>query len=199
MSTFTIRPSEVASVLRAHAKSFPMAVKAGAGLAAQRGRTHLVRTSPVDTGMYKNSWVVLDLAMGMESRVTLENNAPHAGIIELGARPHPVGRAGIEALTQWVKRKILRGAYSGVRKNASAAPKRGRKLSATAQAYKAQANWTLDDEAKKIAFAIAKKIEKEGQKPTYHLRDSIPKLRKFLIEEINRQVERVLKRRMGIA
>lgn len=204
MVAFKVKPDEMAGVLRSHARAFPEAVAAGALVAAHRGRTLLVRTSPVDTGMYKNAWRVVDLAYASERHVIeLDNDAPHAGIIELGARPHKVSRAGIEAIAGWVRRKLLRGGYAQIRRSASAesfaAGGGKRKLTASAAAYRAKASWSLDEEATKIAWAIAKKIEKEGQKPTYHLLNSLPKLRRFLIEEVNRQVERVLKRRLGIA
>ena len=34
------------------------------------------------------------------------NSAPHVGILELGARPHPVSAEGIAALTRWAQTQL---------------------------------------------------------------------------------------------
>jgi hypothetical protein len=62
----------------------------------------LVRASPVDTGLYAQSW---DMAV-TEDSVTVGNYSPHAPIIEDGARPHypPIG-----PLLAWAKRKLQDG------------------------------------------------------------------------------------------
>ena len=57
----------------------------------------LVRASPVDTGLYAQSW---DMTVG-EFDVTIGNSAPHAAIIEHGARPFTPPLAPLLA---WAKR-----------------------------------------------------------------------------------------------
>jgi len=59
----------------------------------------LVKRSPVDTGLYANSW---DLQAD-EKRALIGNFAPHAPIIEYGARPFtpPIG-----PLLAWAKRVL---------------------------------------------------------------------------------------------
>jgi len=59
----------------------------------------LVESSPVDTGLYAQSW---DLVIE-EKRAILGNYAPYAGIIEFGARPFtpPIG-----PLLEWAKRVL---------------------------------------------------------------------------------------------
>jgi len=44
--------------------------------------------------------------------------------------------------------------------------------------------------AKGVAFLIARKIRKEGQAPTYFIRDSLPEIRKFAQQEILRAIEK---------
>lgn len=122
-------------------------------LAAHRGRTLLVRKSPVDRGNFKNAWRVRTIAGGAE----IQNDAPYAGIIELGARPHPVSREGIEALTGWARRH-----FPGVD----------------------------EKEHKSIAFAIAAKLKKYGQKPTYLVRDSMDELRQYIGEAMEAEVKK---------
>lgn len=60
---------------------------------------HLVETSPVDTGLYAQSWDFKKEEWG----AVLGNYAPHAPIIEFGARPFtpPIG-----PLLAWAKRVL---------------------------------------------------------------------------------------------
>lgn len=59
----------------------------------------LVKNSPVDTGQYAASW---DVFVG-ELKVAIGNYAPHAAIIEYGARPF---RPPIGPLLAWAKRVL---------------------------------------------------------------------------------------------
>ena len=59
----------------------------------------LPRKSPVDTGMYAQSW---GFEVGQDKGV-IYNEAPHAAIMEFGARPH---WAPIRPLLEWAKRKL---------------------------------------------------------------------------------------------
>lgn len=62
-----------------------------------RSLPDLAKASPVDTGLYAQSW---DMTVE-EKSVFIGNYAPYAGIIEHGARPHkpPIG-----PLLAWAKR-----------------------------------------------------------------------------------------------
>jgi hypothetical protein len=51
-----------------------------------------------DMGIYKNSFVV--------EGGSVTNEAPHAGIVELGARPHKTSQEGREAIRAWCVRKL---------------------------------------------------------------------------------------------
>jgi hypothetical protein len=59
----------------------------------------LVKDSPVDTGLYAQSWEVTKTEMG----AMLENHAPHSAIIEYGARPFT---PPIAPLLAWAKRVL---------------------------------------------------------------------------------------------
>lgn len=90
--------------MRSDASGAPRAVLQAMFSAAQRGRSWIIGKSPVDRGILKNAWRVLK--MGSEG-VELVNDQPYAGVMERGARPFIISKAGIEALAAWVKRKIL--------------------------------------------------------------------------------------------
>lgn len=60
---------------------------------------YLVENSPIDTGLYAQSWSVQKL----QNEVILGNNAPHAAVIEFGARPF---KPPIAPLLAWAKRVL---------------------------------------------------------------------------------------------
>lgn len=65
-----------------------------------RGQHHLMENSPVDTGLYQASWAVNPKS---NTHIELGNSAPHAPIIEYGARPH---NAPLGPLLAWAKRVL---------------------------------------------------------------------------------------------
>lgn len=74
-------------------------LKAAAARGIAKSIPDLVKASPIDTGLYAQSW---DMTVNEES-IILGNYAPYAGIIEDGARPFkpPIG-----PLLRWAKRVL---------------------------------------------------------------------------------------------
>src|SRR5262245_18169728 len=110
MATYTITSKELSKALSREAKGVRRKIERGALRAAHRGKALLVRKTDekgiTDLGQFKNSFQVeRGAARGIVAE--LWNDAPHAGIIELGPRPHPVSREGWEAIREWVARKML--------------------------------------------------------------------------------------------
>jgi len=64
--------------------------------ALQRARGTMVERSPVDQGQLRAAWRV--------DGESLVNDAPHSGIVEMGARPHGVSAEGMQALKDWARR-----------------------------------------------------------------------------------------------
>ena len=93
-----IRPDQLAGALRREMRQSKKLLKKAIKVGAARGRTHLVRKTPVDTGQMKNSW--------KSGEDYIHNDAPHAGIVEGGARPHNVSPEGIESLIDWARRQL---------------------------------------------------------------------------------------------
>jgi hypothetical protein len=79
-------------------------------------------------------------------------DAPHAGIVEMGARPHwvPLG-----PLLDWARRHA-----------------------------------ESEAEAQRLARGTQLKISREGQKPTYWVRRSLPAQKKILKGEVERELKR---------
>ena len=90
-------------LVKRHRKTSLLIAKA-ANLGAHRSRRRLVRRTPVDTGQMKSAWRVA--GRSTKSLATIINDAPHAGIIEGGARPHRVSKAGKLAIMRWAMRKF---------------------------------------------------------------------------------------------
>lgn len=114
-----MRPEKLPRALRGEAARTRQAIKIGAHAAAQRFKARLVaRTDELgitDRGILKNSWRAsagggrdtagrFMAANGVLAQVY--SDAPHAGVVELGARPHAVSAEGLEAIKQWAMRKL---------------------------------------------------------------------------------------------
>jgi len=155
-------PAKLRNLLQRRAKASEKAVRRAALSSAHRGKTMITGHTPGDLGQLRLSWdVKKPLAMGREL-AELVNDAPHAGSVEMGARPHPVSSEGIAALHAWVWRH----------RNYFDIGTKGR---------------DAKKEALGIAYAIAKKIRVKGQKPTYFVRDKLPTFFRITAAEINRE------------
>ena len=164
-----IKPSEVGAVLAAIARRVPVHVERGLRVAAERGMTHLRERSPVGVaGAYRAAWTVQRELHGW----AIENDAPYAGIIERGARPHKVSEEGWNSIYLWVLR-VLKGGLVDKQKE-----RKDRGLKRKTQA----------ELAAEITWAIVKKIEKHGQRPRWLVRDSMPRLTQWMALEIDRQI-----------
>lgn len=97
----TIDLSQLSRELKRAGKNAMDAIKRGAWSGAQASRTLLVHVTPVNTGQLKNAWKAY-----RKPDPEVVNEAPHAGIVERGARPHAVSRAGIASLTRWAELKL---------------------------------------------------------------------------------------------
>lgn len=119
----------------------------------------------------------------------LVNDAPHAGIVERGARPH---MPPLEPILEWVKRH-LRG--FGFKAPKFRAPKQGPLRSESAYARRAlrvqahaEAVADFEDDVLALAEAIRWKIYKNGQAPTWFVRSNLPKLRDLVAAEIDKAI-----------
>jgi len=137
-----LKPGQLHKDLEKRMRNLKVDTEKATRKAMFRGKALLTRRTPVDTGQMKNSWQV--------KGDILLNDAPHAGVIEEGARPHKVSKEGIEAIARWAQRRL------GV----------------------------SEEEARGVAFGVARKLAKEGQKGHYIVRDAMDELRSFVVKEI---------------
>lgn len=157
--------------MRKHGAEVEKALMKGLRSGAARAQADLkANKDPWDRGMYAGAWTLTDPS---SRQIILSNSTPYAGIIERGARPHKIGKAGRAAIREWVIRKGILQAET----------KRGRMVRVTSR-NKDRFESLIDG----VVWAICKKIEKEGRKPMWVVRSRLPKFRKYAVEETERTI-----------
>lgn len=103
--TVHVKIGDLGRRLKLDGEARAKALRVGMRRGADRGVAHLVRQSRavVYMGQFMNSWRREDYTA---DKITIRNDAPHAGVIERGARPHGVSVEGQEALLRWVELKM---------------------------------------------------------------------------------------------
>lgn len=173
MATINIKPGTLGATLKAAGKRNRRAVDLGIRAAAHRGVALLKRLTPVDEGIMKNAWAVV----GADGNTRIENLAPHAGIIEGGARPHPVSEEGRLAIEGWVRRVVL-STFVTDSKSADGSAL-SRKLNSWEKA---------NADVRAIVERIIWKIRTKGYKGLFLVKGNMNELRAFVFEEIDRYV-----------
>jgi hypothetical protein len=180
MGRVTVDPARFGAVFRAneHAR---MERVAGAGYeAALLGAEVVAKAAPVDVGSLKSS---LHARQTGPRSAELVADAPHAGVVEVGSRPHT---PPLQPLIDWVRRhhrsfRIRRAAKVriGPARTASAQRRRDARVAH---------NDTREAEIEAVARAIQRKIARFGTRPRWFMRSQLPKLRKILAILIRRRL-----------
>lgn len=168
MTRIEFTPEQLGARLRADKQKLPQELKRAIKASAQRGRSYIVSESPVDRGILRNAWKVVEQIDG----AILQNDQPYAGVVERGARPFKISPEGREALAGWVFRKLLNGTL----------------------AVNQHKRVDLQAEAERIAWAISKKFEKLGMRGTQFVKKSLPVLAAMMDEEIVEYLQRFFQR-----
>ena len=168
------------AALRREAAHCEAELRAGLVAGAKRGLTYVSRRQRRYSGRLAASWRVEVDAAGT---VVLINTAPHAGIDEVGARPHAVSLEGQDALREWIRRTLKPQIKSVARqRKAYGAADRGfGKLH-----QKLRQN--EDDYVEEILRAVLWKIRTKGQVGTFTVAKSLPQLRTFAEAAISREL-----------
>lgn len=174
-------PDKLPKQLAQRFRATPQVVAKGLLAGAHRGRTILVRRTPKDRGQARRGWRVVkrrSALTGSVYRVDLANDAPYVGVLELGARPHPVSKEGFLSILGWVRRHGLM----------AEAPKGGKAARRTYYGQVFTGRRALEAE---VAWNIVRKLRRVGQAPTYFVRNSMPMLQRAVAEEVKRVVTRL--------
>jgi len=174
--SITVDIKDIGGVVRRLELEVRRRIQAGVVRGAERGRGILVRKTPVDTGHARAAWRVSSMTTlfsGSGVLARLFNDAPHIGIIEAGARPHPVSKEGIAAIEAWVKRHpaVMEAAQDSGH---------GTMLTQTQAAHR-------------VAMGIAWKLRHHGQAPTYFIKHSLERLRQAMAAEVARELKALAK------
>ena len=171
------------------------AIARGVVKGAERGRAILVRKTPTDQGQLRASWKVKRGRVTKFARksilATLINDAPHAGIIEKGARPHPVSKEGFLAIFEWAKRHGFRGARRRFQRGGRTRIVGPQQMVMIYGISFADA----DVQAAQVALGIVRKIRAHGQVGKFFVLKSLPAVEKAMGREINRAIKDLAKRR----
>ena len=170
------------------------AMRRGMAAGADRGQALMVRKSKGVNymGQFMNSWHV---PMRRDrNTVTVRNDAPHAGIIEAGARKHGVNAAGRAALLEWVLTVIapqVQGPGSSFAKrhtlNLARRAARGQAPSRMRLGTAFAVVGALK-EAEGIVFRICQRIANEGVKGHWIVKDNLDQLGAYATAEIMREI-----------
>jgi len=182
------------------------AIRRGMAAGADRGASLLVRKSRGVNymGQYMNSWHVPMRAD--RDRAQVRNDAPHAGIIEAGARKHGVSEDGRKALLQWVltvvapqpeigplpKSRADQYAFQNkaALRNARKALRFGFGEGGVKAGKKARANIdAVIKAAEGIVWSICRRLATDGVKGHWIVRDNLPELRRLAQLEIGREIK----------
>jgi len=194
MPVVKISSREVGAEVRRRNAGLIRSIQYGIRAGAQRGMTHLKRITPKDEGQLKAAW---RLVVWDNKDVSLLNDAPYAGVMEAGARAHPVSDEGRRAIEEWAQRHLKR---KDTRKRKPRAKKEA-DPSAAAKAPKGQTEKGVSEEAKAMANAIIWRIRTQGYPgkkspiPLYWARESVPQLSKFVKEETEKRIIKMADRK----
>lgn len=177
----SVKPGDVGAIYRAQSKRLPLVARAGLRAGAERGMTLLKRRTPTGVmGQMKNAWAIFPWG---ELGWRLDNSAPHAGIVEGGARPHPVSREGVEAIREWVSKILQLGSHLVGPGKGKEGPAQlvGRRLGS-----RERLSGVYDAEIDSITWAIVNALKVHGQEPKWIVRAVLDTLRRYAQEEMAR-------------
>jgi hypothetical protein len=184
----------LSSALKKMAREKEKLLDQAARKAAQRHRSYIAATMPVAFGELRASVRVEG------TRVVVD--APYAAAVERGSRPHWMP---LEPLIKWVKLRGFQGlasAKSQARLPGNTTMRHATNVAAQLADHRrggsgfagpetAFSAWSHpeggeeDSAARDVAKAIQLAIALKGTKPTWFMRDSIPKAQAFLREEVH--------------
>lgn len=181
----------------------------GVNAGLERGRAIMVKATPVDQGQLRASWHVMRRvngarglnSAGVASVGELRNDAPHAGIVELGARPHGLSPAGWMAIYEWVRRhpELWAGTVLNRKGQIVSGPARRDRRARTAARGPLAPYRGPDPAISMVTNAIAAKLRREGQKPTYFVRQNLYRVGDAVAAEIKREIDSLAEKAGGYA
>lgn len=202
----SIDARKLPAALRRNEEEVRNAIARGVSAGLERGRGIMVRATPTDQGQLRASWHVMRRVngatgmprTGLGTVAELRNDAPHAGIVELGARPHGLSPEGWAAIYEWVRRHPELYVSSGSKRNPrmqgpnQPRMRRNPKGGGILGPYRG-----ADPEISEIVNAIAYKLRTKGQEPTYFIRKHLGLVGDAVAHEVKREIDLAAERAGG--
>lgn len=184
MATLRLTPRELGVILTNQHRKLKATIDTANERAAHRAIVYLQKQTPVGAGPehMAQAWEVTK----QSRNYIVHNTAPYAGIVERGARPHNVNREGVDAIRKWVIAKGIIAISKPLPVGVHGPVRAPRALT------RKQAEGKYAPMVESVVWAIVGKIKKEGQKPTWFVRDSLPKLNNILADEVSRAIGELL-------
>lgn len=176
--TRVVAPGQIAALLAKTDKRIRRGVHEAVVEAAAVGAEIVAKDAPVDTGRLKQSVVMRK--KGPSGGPEIIAQAPYAGPVEVGSRPHWVP---LRPLVGWVRRHVMAAAReAGIKTPGRVGTYKGRTARAFA-AYnrRSRARNAFVDEILKMARLIQRAIARRGTKPRYFMRKNLPRLGQILL------------------
>jgi hypothetical protein len=196
MSTVHIKLHELPAALRRDERAMRRAIKAAISRTSKRAVEPIQSRVPVAFGELRDSVEAQPNGATPKAGVY----APHAGAVEKGSMPHT---PNFEKLVAWVKLRGFQG-LSGrgrIRKRFSRSEgpttaHQARRVASAIKSHEIRGKRGVGrhlpiDAAEQVARAISRGIEKNGTRPHWYVRSSLPDIHKILDTEIKQGFARV--------
>jgi hypothetical protein len=210
--------SKLPGLLLRTEREVQQAFTAGVRSSAHYARGFLLRRTPKDRGGAQHGWAIMAMGAKVTIGLLIEvyNHNPIIGILELGARPHPVSIEGQRSIYEWVERHFrlvghMGGVMSGreipegVSSNRLTAvgSRRHRMARENYRDKLTKLGFMLEDnlvrnfpemgrrlvpDALNIAALIIQKLRKRGQKPLFIVRGALDHLRSVTQQEVEERL-----------
>jgi len=167
---------------------------------AFRTMRKVAKSGPVDTGHYRHGWEVRRRAtskwmkgtrLGLAARrltnvpdVSLVNTTPYSGVLEQGARPF---WPPIAPLIAWAERKAGALALAGI---LDISPKSFATRPDGSLRYRGRASLNAPEKraVRSFAYAVQRKISKDGLPALWIMRNHLPYAREMIRRSVQRQL-----------
>lgn len=183
----TVDLSQYGARLRADSRKRRTIVKQAMYKAALEGLVIVAADTPVDRGRLRNAWDVERVDDGAD----LFNDAPYAGVVEAGSRPHT---PPFKPILRWVVRNFGLNLEAVMARRAADQAGADPDQAARQALQNARRSLVGDDtesassNARAMAWSIVKNIEENGTEPVHMVKNNLPRLRR----EVEDAVEDVL-------
>jgi hypothetical protein len=160
----------------------------GSRAGAERARAFIVKETPGDLGQLRASWKIEQTYAAQVERAILStdgtlasliNDAPHAAVVEFGAKPHGVSAEGWQAIYEWARRH--------------ARDARGRMRPRPRGGDSGRPFTGPDPVITGITNAIVHKLRTQGQRPRLFIRNNLGMMRYLMATELAHAIERALR------